>query len=102
MLGHVQAIDAGLLGGLGEGEALVEQGGEDASRARRDRKVRFSSSPRGRGEAVSESPVRESAPCRRGNRNRSLRRPGRYGRRTWRRSRAGSVGRALSRPHGGG
>src|SRR5262252_6815472 len=28
MLGHVQAIDAGLLGGLGEGEALVEQGGE--------------------------------------------------------------------------
>ena len=28
MLGHVQAIDAGLVGGLDEGEPLVEQGGE--------------------------------------------------------------------------
>src|SRR5262245_59618159 len=28
MLRHVQAIDAGFVGGLGEGETLVEQGGE--------------------------------------------------------------------------
>ena len=30
MLRHVQAIDAGLIGSLGEGEALVEQGRERA------------------------------------------------------------------------
>src|SRR5438093_1037694 len=28
MLGHVQAIDAGFVGGLGEGDPLVEQGRE--------------------------------------------------------------------------
>jgi len=28
VLGHVQAIDAGLLGGLGKAEPLVEQCGE--------------------------------------------------------------------------
>ena len=28
MLGHVEAIDAGLVGGLDEGEPLDEQGGE--------------------------------------------------------------------------
>src|SRR6516162_2824736 len=103
MLGHVQAIDAGLLGSLGEGEALVEQGGE-RTLAVLDvvEKSDFHQVLGGPGGAVSGFPARESAPCRRGNRNRSLRRPARYGRRTWRRSREGSAAGAVSRPRGGG
>src|SRR5262245_19851598 len=103
MLRHVQTIDAGFVGSLGEGETLVEQGRE-RTLAMFDvvEKSDFHQVLGGRAGAVTEFPVRESAPCRRGNRNRSLRRPARYGRRTWRRSRAGSVARALSRPRGGG
>src|SRR6516162_726321 len=103
MLRHVQAIDAGLVGGLGEGETFVEQGREltlpmlDVVEKSDVREV-----VGGPGGAVSGLPARESAPCRRGNRNRSLRRPARYGRRTWRRSREGSAAGAVSRPRGGG
>src|SRR5499426_3797219 len=103
MLRHVQAIDAGFVGGLGEGETVVEQGGERTlPMLDVDEKSDFHQVLGGRGAAVSGFPARESAPCRRGNRNRSLRRPGRYGRRTWRRSREGSVAGAVSRPRGGG
>jgi len=103
MLRHVQAIDAGLVGGLGEGEALVEQGRE-RTLAMLDvvEKSDFHQVLGGRAGAVSEFPARESAPCRRGNRNRSLRRPARYGRRTWPHSRGGSVAQAVSTPRGGG
>src|SRR5262249_46010555 len=37
--------------------------------------------------SFNESPARRCRPCRRGSRSRSLRRPGRYGSRTWRHSR---------------
>ena len=103
MLRHVQTIDAGLVGSLGKCEALVEQGCE-RTLAVFDvvEKSDFHQVLGGRAAAVSEFPVRESAPCRRGNRNRSLRRPARYGRRTWPHSREGSVAQAVSTPRGGG
>ena len=84
MLGHVQAIDAGVVGGPREYEPFVEQGRE-RTLAGLDvvEKSEFHGSSAKASGGTSEFPARESVPLRRGNRSRSLRRPGRCERRTW-------------------
>src|SRR5262249_62350026 len=96
MLRHVQAVDAGLVGGLRESQPLVKQRGErPVGRFDVIEQSDFHS-------VLNESPARGCRPCRRESRSRSPRRPGRYGGRTWRRNRGGSAAPAACRRRGGG